>query len=104
MDRPRARRLTRIDTGTEVGRLKVELLITIIVGGLVGWLASLVMGTSRQMGLIANVVVGIVGASLGHWPAPKAGLVPADSIAQWLVSIGGAVALILILKAIGIYK
>ena len=82
----------------------MEILIAIIVGGVIGWLASLVMGTSQQMGLVANVVVGILGAGLGHWLAPKLGIVAADSLGQWLVSIGGAVALVLILKAFGIYR
>jgi len=43
---------------------------TLIVGAVVGWLASLVMKTNAQMGAIANIVVGIVGSSLGSgWPA-----------------------------------
>ena len=40
-------------------------IVTIVVGGIVGWLASLVMKTNAQMGIIANVVVGIIGSSLG---------------------------------------
>ena len=43
--------------------------ITLIVGGVVGWLASLVMKTNAQMGLIANVIVGVVGSLLGFWIA-----------------------------------
>ena len=37
----------------------------IVLGGLAGWLASIVMGTNRKMGLLANIVVGIVGAFVG---------------------------------------
>lgn len=40
-------------------------LIIIIVGGILGWLASLVMRTDGQQGLLMNVIVGIVGALLG---------------------------------------
>ncbi len=40
-------------------------LVTIVIGGIVGWLASMVMKTNAQMGLIANVIVGIIG--LEHW-------------------------------------
>jgi len=40
-------------------------IITLIIGGIVGWLASIVMKTNAQMGLIANVLVGIVGSFLG---------------------------------------
>lgn len=41
------------------------IIITIVVGGIIGWLASIVMRTDGQQGLILNVVVGIVGAFLG---------------------------------------
>lgn len=41
------------------------LLILLIVGGILGWLASMVMRTDAQQGLILNIVVGIVGAMLG---------------------------------------
>ena len=79
-------------------------IITIVVGGIVGWLASIVMKTNAQMGLIANVVVGIIGSSLGFWLAGALGLGASGSIAQWLVSIAGAAILIVILKALGIFK
>ena len=41
--------------------------IWLVVGGMIGWLASLVMGTDNRQGIILNVVVGIVGAVLGGW-------------------------------------
>ena len=40
------------------------LIITLIVGGVIGWLASIVMRTDGQQGIVLNVVVGIVGAIL----------------------------------------
>ena len=43
----------------------MNLIIWLIVGGIVGWLASLVMRTDAQQGMILNVVVGIVGALVG---------------------------------------
>lgn len=79
-------------------------IITIVVGGIVGWLASIVMKTNAQMGLIANVLVGIVGSSLGFWLAGVLGLGAAGSIMQWIVAIAGAAILIVILKALGIFK
>ena len=42
-------------------------IIWIVVGGILGWLASLVMKTDAEQGMILNVVVGIVGAFLGGW-------------------------------------
>ena len=44
----------------------MNLIISLIIGGIIGWLASIVMKTNAQMGIIANVLVGIVGAALGH--------------------------------------
>ncbi len=39
----------------------------LVVGGLAGWVASMVMKTDAQMGMVANIVAGIVGAMLGGW-------------------------------------
>ena len=80
------------------------LIVTLIIGGVVGWLASLVMKTGAQMGLIANIVVGIVGAVLGFWLAGALGIVAVGSVGAWIVSILGAVVLIFILKALNFYN
>ncbi|MES2830832.1 MAG: GlsB/YeaQ/YmgE family stress response membrane protein [Pseudomonadota bacterium] len=45
----------------------MNFLIWIVVGGVIGWLASMVMRTNAQQGIFLNVVVGIVGAMLGGW-------------------------------------
>jgi uncharacterized membrane protein YeaQ/YmgE (transglycosylase-associated protein family) len=45
----------------------MNILIWLVVGGLIGWVASVFMGTDGRQGLILNVVVGIVGAALGGW-------------------------------------
>jgi len=42
-------------------------IVTLIVGAVVGWLASILMKTNAQMGAIGNIVVGIIGSSLGFW-------------------------------------
>jgi uncharacterized membrane protein YeaQ/YmgE (transglycosylase-associated protein family) len=55
------------------------------------------------MGMIANIVVGIVGAWLGAWLAAKLGIA-AQGMGTYLVSIVGAMVLILILKVLGIFK
>jgi uncharacterized membrane protein YeaQ/YmgE (transglycosylase-associated protein family) len=49
----------------------MNLIIQLIVGGVIGWLASVVMKTNAQMGVVANVIVGIVGAGLGGWLAAQ---------------------------------
>jgi uncharacterized membrane protein YeaQ/YmgE (transglycosylase-associated protein family) len=45
----------------------MNLIIWLVVGGLIGWVASMIMRTDAQQGVILNVVVGIVGAMLGGW-------------------------------------
>ena len=45
----------------------MDWIAVILVGGLIGWLASLVMKTNGQQGAIANVLIGIFGAALGRW-------------------------------------
>lgn len=43
----------------------MEILITLLLAALVGWIASMIMGTDGQMGWISNIIVGIVGGFLG---------------------------------------
>ena len=43
------------------------ILLWIIFGGLVGWIASMIMRTDAEQGIILNVIVGIVGAVIGGW-------------------------------------
>jgi len=50
------------------------ILAWIILGGLAGWVASLIMKADGQMGIVANVVVGIIGALLGGWIARLLGI------------------------------
>jgi uncharacterized membrane protein YeaQ/YmgE (transglycosylase-associated protein family) len=77
---------------------------TIVIGGIVGWLASIVMKTNAQMGLVANVIVGIVGSVLGFWLAGLLGFAATSGIAGYVISIIGAAVLIGLLKALGFFK
>jgi uncharacterized membrane protein YeaQ/YmgE (transglycosylase-associated protein family) len=45
----------------------MEWIIAIIVGGIIGWIASMIMGRDASMGIFWNIVVGIIGALLGGW-------------------------------------
>ena len=45
----------------------MNFIIWLVVGGLIGWVASMIMRTDAQQGVFLNVVVGIVGAMLGGW-------------------------------------
>ena len=82
----------------------MDIIWMLIVGGVIGWLASIVMGTNSQMGLIANILIGIAGSYVGSLLAPKLGIVTGDWIGALLVSIGGAVLLILVLKLLRILR
>lgn len=78
-------------------------IIWIVVGGILGWLASMVMKTDAEQGIILNVIVGIVGAFLGGWllaPLFGTGTINADdfSIGSLLVSFVGAVVLLAIVN------
>lgn len=79
-------------------------IVTIVVGGVVGWLASILMKTNAQMGILGNVIVGIIGSSIGFWLAGMLGLSAAGPIAGWIVAVIGAAVLIFLLKAIGVFK
>jgi uncharacterized membrane protein YeaQ/YmgE (transglycosylase-associated protein family) len=81
----------------------MNLIISLVIGGVIGWLASLVMKTNAQMGIIANVIIGIVGGALGHWIAGLAGI-SGSGIGAWIISLIGAVLLIAILQKIGLFK
>ena len=45
----------------------MSFVIWLIVGGLIGWIASMIMRTDAQQGVVLNVVVGVVGSLLGAW-------------------------------------
>ncbi|MDH5824483.1 GlsB/YeaQ/YmgE family stress response membrane protein [Luteimonas sp. RD2P54] len=78
------------------------IIIWLIVGGIVGWLASLVMKTDGQQGIILNIVVGIVGAFIGGWligPLLGAGSInDGISIMSVVVSLIGAIILLAIVN------
>jgi uncharacterized membrane protein YeaQ/YmgE (transglycosylase-associated protein family) len=81
-----------------------NVLTMIIIGGLVGWLASIVMKTNAQMGILANVIVGIVGSFLGTAVANGLGVRAHTGLASWIVAILGAALLIAILRALGVFN
>lgn len=81
----------------------MNLIIWLVVGGLIGWVASMLMRTDGQQGIILNVIVGIVGAFLGGFllsPLLGAGTVNSGdfSIAGLAVSLLGAVILLAIVN------
>lgn len=77
----------------------MNFIIWIVIGGVIGWLASMAMKTNAQQGIFLNIVVGIVGAFLGGWllaPLFGSGTINGDnfSLSSLLVSFLGAVILL----------
>ncbi len=78
------------------------ILLWIVFGALVGWVASLVMKTDAEQGMFLNIVVGIVGAVVGGWLMSVVGEsgVGGFDLYSFLVALLGACASIAIVKAI----
>ncbi len=80
------------------------ILVWLIVGGLAGWVASMVMKTDRDMGVLANVVVGIIGAFIGGWAISLFGggadVMSGFNLGSFLTAVLGAVILLAILKMV----
>ncbi|MEY3263945.1 MAG: hypothetical protein RL717_1422, partial [Pseudomonadota bacterium] len=84
----------------------MNFIIWIVIGGILGWIASMIMRTNAQQGLLMNVVVGIVGALLGGWllaPIFGTGTINQNefSLGSLLVSLLGAV---ILLGAVNLFR
>ncbi len=81
----------------------LDFVIWLVVGGLIGWVASLLMRTDGQQGVLLNIVVGIVGAFLGGLliaPMVGGGTINQGSfsLTALLVSLAGALVLLAIVN------
>ena len=81
----------------------MNLILWLVVGGILGWLASILMKTNSQQGIILNVIVGIVGAMIGGWfISPMVGVGTINqgdlSLPGLLVSFLGAVVLLAVIN------
>ena len=81
----------------------INFIVWIILGGVLGWIASMLMGTNAQQGTLMNIVVGIVGAFVAGWLlTPLFGIATINqnnfSIAAMAVSLLGAVILLALLN------
>jgi len=78
------------------------IILWIVFGALVGWVASLIMKTDAQQGAVLNIVVGIVGAVIGGWLMSTLGKTGTTgfNLYSFLVALLGAVILIAIVKAV----
>jgi uncharacterized membrane protein YeaQ/YmgE (transglycosylase-associated protein family) len=83
----------------------MDVIIWLIVGGVVGWLASVLMHTDARQGIFLNVIVGIVGAALaGFFISPMVGLPTINqgvfSIGSLVVSLIGAIILLAVVNLV----
>lgn len=76
------------------------ILAWIIVGGVAGWLASIVVGTNQRMGLIANIVVGVIGAFIGGFIMNYFHYASVTGLNFWSVFVAfvGSVVLLLVIS------
>jgi len=81
-----------------------NLIVTLIIGGIVGWLASILMRANGQMGILANVIIGIFGSFLGVYVASALGVRAHTAPAAWIVAVLGAALLIWVLRALGVFS
>ena len=83
----------------------IDFIIWLVMGGIIDWLASLMMRTDGQQGILLNVIVGIIGAALGGWlisPLVGVGTINQGgfSIGALVVSFLGAVILLAIVNLV----
>lgn len=78
------------------------IILWVIFGALVGWIASLIMKTDAQQGALSNIIVGIVGAVIGGWLMSAIGEsgVGGFNLYSFLVALLGACVLIAIVRAL----
>jgi len=96
---------------TTLGGYIMGWIITILVGALIGWLASIIMKTDGQQGAIANILIGIVGSLLAQWIFGGllnigGSTVAGNGFSFWSIVWGvvGSVILIIILKAFKVLR
>ena len=80
----------------------MNIIVWIIFGGLVGWIASLIMSTDGNQGILMNIIVGIGGALLGGFLARMLGLGTVDGfdITSLLIAIVGSIIILAVVKAV----
>ncbi|CAN5233266.1 GlsB/YeaQ/YmgE family stress response membrane protein [soil metagenome] len=78
----------------------IGIIIWLIVGGVVGWLASMVMRTDGQQGILLNIIVGIVGAFLAGLLLGGGSINEGITLMSFLYSLLGAIVLLAIVNLI----
>lgn len=78
------------------------IILWIVFGALVGWVASTIMGTDNQQGLVLNIIVGVAGAVLGGWLMSLIGEsgVSSFNLYSFFVAVVGACVLLALLRVV----
>jgi uncharacterized membrane protein YeaQ/YmgE (transglycosylase-associated protein family) len=76
------------------------IIIWLVVGGICGWVASLIMRTDAQQGIVLNIVVGIVGAAIAGLLLGKGNINHGVSLESFLWSLIGAIILLAIVNLV----
>ena len=78
------------------------IIMWLVFGGLAGWIASMIMGTDAQQGILMNIIVGIIGAFIGGFVARLLGFGSESfeffDLGSWITAILGAVILLFLVK------
>ena len=83
----------------------INFIVWLVIGGLIGWIASMIMRTDGQQGIFLNIIVGIIGAALGGWfISPLVGVGSINdgsfSVGALVVSLLGAIVLLAIVNLV----
>ena len=77
----------------------IGIIVWLVIGGIVGWLASLIMRTDAQQGILLNIVVGIVGAFIGGLIFTGGSINNAPlNVTSFVISLVGAIILLAIVN------
>lgn len=78
----------------------IGFIVLLVVGGILGWLASIVMRTDAQQGIFLNIVVGVIGALIGGLVVAGGSITSGISVTSLIVSFLGAVVLLAIVNLV----
>lgn len=78
----------------------MNFIVWLVFGGLAGWVATMIMGENARFGVLANIIIGIVGAYLGGWLSGQFGYggVSGFDIRSFIVAVIGSVVLLFVLS------
>jgi uncharacterized membrane protein YeaQ/YmgE (transglycosylase-associated protein family) len=81
----------------------MDLLMTAVIGGFVGWLASILVRANVEVGLLVNLAVGVAGALIGIAVADLLTVRPSGRLGGLVIAVGGATLMIALLRGLGVY-